>query len=188
MMSIKNDQYHMLYFVVPKAACVSIRAILNPSNIHDTQNCSPDEYSHYFWFTFVRHPLDRMISLYYSMCSGHLEAPTKNILRSLQLDTIPDLYTFLWSIACTSDNVSDIHYKSQSLLFPASQMNFVGRFEHLHTDWNRLGLPPLPHHNKSDHKPWREYYYQHGKLRPIAQRLTDRYQEDMENFRYQKLN
>ena len=106
----------------------------------------------YFKFAFVRNPWDRMVSCW------------KN--RARRYD---DFGTFLRDYPYPQNNHNLIWHTIPQLTHMTdadgnNMMDFVGRFENLNQDLekicNKLNLnySPLPHINKSTHKPYWEYY------------------------------
>jgi hypothetical protein len=192
-MALKNDEFKVVYFVIPKAACTSIRAVLvGKENTDKSENCSHDEFQqdqfqHYTWFTFVRHPLDRLVSLYYSLTRTNNW--TKGFLRRrLRVDEMPEMRAF-WKILIHGfDGLRDMHLTPQVTQLPERQLDFIGRFERLESDWAQLDLPPLPHLNPTKHGTWFRYYYDDdGNILPEARQLEELYSEDYRAFGYSGL-
>jgi hypothetical protein len=185
-MAVKNDEYKVVYFPVPKAACTSIRlAIGGIENMHKINNCNPEKLRHYTWFTFVRHPLARLISLYHDI----LEQDRIDYLREIRFKKQISLIQFLSSIASYKGPFKNVHFKPMHVLLDASKMNFIGRVENIGEDWDKLNLPKLTHKNRTEHDAWYTYYYESdtGNLLNITRQIEEQYKEDFETFDYNPL-
>ncbi len=107
---------------------------------------SEDLFGDYFKFSFVRNPWDRIVSIYkYSQYSLFIDF--KTFLKNIFLNRIwANQY---WFVGPQSDFICDSSGKSM--------MDFVGRFESLQSDFDKvchqinLGNIVLPHINKSSH-------------------------------------
>jgi len=132
-----------------------------------------------FKFAFVRNPWDRLVSLYHwlgmkksgpdfgtyieQVVKGNYERPGKTNIRGLyQANRLVD-----W-------------LRPGGIWLP----DYIGKFETLNQDWESiqriLGIKsPLPHSNKSTHKPYQHYY------NIQTQRLVHkRFEEDIDLFKY----
>ncbi|MEM7524390.1 MAG: sulfotransferase family 2 domain-containing protein [Pseudomonadota bacterium] len=113
----------------------------------------PDAYV----FTFVREPLSRLASCYRSKVErkGRTGAAAEKELEGMGRGT--PFAAFVEHVARRPDRRANIHYRAQAdILAPAGDVtaDFVGRFETLGEDWDRLSqivtarlglrLPPLP--------------------------------------------
>ena len=150
--------------------------------------------SDYFKFTFVRNPWDRLVSLYRYRTTSH---PMAHELRNRpshasfttfvhQFTPVP-FYTWLGKYVCrgskppVAQRQVDFLYNFEKEI----QIDFIGRFETLQTDFDRgssdLRIPKmkLPHHNKTDHKHYTEYY--NNVTRQI---VADNFREDIEYLDY----
>jgi hypothetical protein len=149
--------------------------------IHDplrrVQAVLPREvYAGMFKFAFVRNPWSRLVSWYeYILRTGNHHR--RDQVAGLEgFDAFVDLYTAnarrsQWSMLVDRDGKLGV--------------DFVGRLETLDADvttiCTRLGIEStsLPHHNKADAKPWRDYY----SPRSIAW-VRDRWHREIEAFDY----
>jgi hypothetical protein len=143
----------------------------------------------YFRFTFVRNPLDRLLSCY----------AQKMVLYARQMG-LPLLFwrygkrfwpemsfaEFVEAVAAVPDHLADRHFRSQhTFIYDEGKLlvDFVGRFEQLETDWSTLcqqvGIGTLPHYNPSPHKPYTEMY-----TRELARLAAKRYEKDIEVLGY----
>jgi hypothetical protein len=143
----------------------------------------------YFRFTFVRNPLDRLLSCY----------AQKIVLyaRQLQLPLLfwqyKDLFTadmsfadFVRAVASIPDAQAELHFRSQhTFIYHQGNclVNFIGRVEHLSHDWlslrQQVGLGKLPHYNRSNHQPHTKVY-----TPELARLAANRNQQDIELLGY----
>ena len=143
-----------------------------------------------FTFSFVRHPLDRLVSCYSHKVFTYGQYSDVSILfwmygKSFSRDM--SFEAFVHTVAKIPDAVSDPHFRSQHcFLYHRDQRvcDFLGRFENLQYDWqkvcDKLGVELLlPHENKSAHRPWQEMY-----SAELIQVASKRYRKDMEFFGY----
>lgn len=114
-------------------------------------------------FTFVRHPLDRLVSAWHFARQSYTPAlhelgklPLREFMASDHLLVFPQTY---WIDA---------------------PVEFIGRFENLHADFAKISDAELPHLERSEHGPWFEYIG--GDLRGAA---IDRYYSDFVTFGYE---
>lgn len=134
-----------------------------------------------FSFTFVRNPWDKMVSIYSNIDPNLVFEARK---QGIELRGI----SFTEFIQRTAQ-IQHIHLLPQHkfILNPENklQVNFVGRFETLATDFKKLCQYlniqlDLVHKNSSTHNSYRQYYTENTR-KIIAQR----YQTDIEWFKYQ---
>jgi hypothetical protein len=183
--ALKNDKYRVVYFAMPKVACISIVGTLSGKQPPDKiTNCNAKSYPDYTWFTFVRHPLARNLSLHFHMQTLHSEGEPDMRPKRLGFQGIPSLDEFLEAIPEMGEKMDD-HVRPQTQIVAVESLDFIGKFENLREDWAKLGMPPLSAHwGRTKHKPWAEYFYDDDVIKPVARKLEDLYREDLEVFNY----
>lgn len=148
---------------------------IDHSDVADYQNIlSPETYSEYFSFAFVRNPWDRVLSLYSftkkKPKSPLFEVATKgefdDFIRALKECGLRQQVEYL------RDNNGDVN------------VNFIGRFENLTEDFSviekRLGVSMvLPHKNASKHPRFREIYTDWGR-----EEVAELSKDDILTFNY----
>lgn len=194
--------YEKLYFIIiPKVAGSSILKTILPVETENLDELSaislqkkmainnlPDLESKQF-FAFVRNPFSRIVSCY-----------TDRVLRvdcfryfgdgRLAASHITDFREFVKKIAVIPDDISDIHFCSQSYLLSTRDGSpipncYIGHFETLVEDFEPLrqkyGFAELEHVNKSSKSgtDWRDYYDQE-----TAELVYNRYRKDFESYGY----
>tara|TARA_B100001057_G_C22514093_1_gene819141 strand:- start:84 stop:725 length:642 start_codon:yes stop_codon:yes gene_type:complete len=146
------------------------------------------EYDDYFKFTIVRNPWDRFLSFYLNKV-GRKSSPwnqkgSKSFYGCTFEESVIELKT-----TDLEDKDCDIHYRSQTEMFPLDNIDYIGRFENLQEDFNficdKIKIPhqQLPHKNKTKdwlkHKHYTEYYDEETK-----QIVAEKYAKDIETFGY----
>lgn len=142
-----------------------------------------------FRFTFVRNPLDRLLSCYaqkIALYARQMELPLLFWRYGGRFDPQMSFAEFVTAVANIPDHLADRHFRSQhTFLYHKGQrlVDFVGRYEQLEEDWTLLsrqvGFGPLPHYNPSPHKPYPEMY-----TPELARLAAARYEEDIALFGY----
>lgn len=134
------------------------------------------ELKSYYTFIFVRNPFDRLVSVW-------------NRLAKKQY---PDFKTFVREgVFDENDNPLRPHYKKQSTLIETPdgvgpKLSFVGKFENIQSDWNKLcdilKIPQvkLGHYSKFEHEPYATYYDN-----VTIQLVQKMYARDLEIFDYE---
>lgn len=146
----------------------------------------PDFFDRAFKFGFVRNPFDRMVSLYF-------------YLKRIQCAEVPecmDFTGFCHKVALGEHSpVGLYNYRGLNQCNPMVDwltdhsgrliVDDWGRYETIPADFarmaRRLGITePLPHENRGEHRPYREYYS--PETRAIVAEI---YRRDLEFFGYE---
>lgn len=153
-----------------------------------------EAWSTYFKFSFVRNPWDRLVS-WWAMIDGHRErfqAGAKlNLFQTYILENANTFEEFL--LNCDQEIVdsdgSKAIFRNQLdyLTAPSGELlvDYIGRFERLSTDFEHVAgclsvrPAPLPHVNKSAHRPYTDHY-----TPALVDLVAQRYARDIERFGY----
>ena len=136
-----------------------------------------DKFDTYFKFAFVRHPLDRLVSLYHW---------GEQIAKTLGWENYDSFEQ--WFEECFVAEQWHEKWGPQIKLLTVDgklAMDFVGRFENLQDDWQyackRLSMDvPLPHVWGTKRASWQTYYSSPSVIRAAM----DIYEADFEAFDY----
>jgi hypothetical protein len=178
---------------IPKTAGTSIRKgawqgrYEGPAHGH-----LPAEWQSYFRFAFVRHPLDRFISVWKMFTEGTRNEPGWSMphdARPLSLEAFAEI-VFDESILFDERRRSfeeKIRHHAMPQTHPfycLQQAEFIGRYERLDADFaavaRRVGLSvPLPHMHSTRHGSWSDYL--NG---PLLERCRAFYSNDFEELGY----
>ncbi|MEG2859355.1 MAG: sulfotransferase family 2 domain-containing protein [Clostridia bacterium] len=205
------EEKKLIYQLMYKVACSSIMASLtgmgkkeNYLRIHHIlggkgeiiRNLPYDAHPGFFRFTFVRDPLERLVSCYVSKYRADQAILGKHYLPRLYFDRY--LFGFLKKdkgfaqfarrVSRIPDCLSDRHFVSQHFMIHDKKgrktVEFVGRFENLSDEFapiaQKYDLAALPTYNATQKGAWMDYY----DLK-TARRVIKRYQADIEAFGYE---
>jgi hypothetical protein len=189
---ISNDHKFIFIHIQKTAGKSLLKALGLPLGAdHRFASVQREDYGHHLWstcfkFAFVRNPWDRLVSAYHYRRNGGSRRPddlarAKLYPRSFRrfcrrLDhfmNLPDEHMFVPQWQWISDAEGRII------------IDFVGRYEELDRDFEevcrRIGLDGLrlPHVNKSEHRPYWDYY--DAETRDL---VGEAYAEDIERFGY----
>lgn len=188
-----------LFVHIPKTAGVSIATALYgnlggghiPYRLYEML-FARSELASLFSFAFVRNPWDRLFSAYTFLKAGGMNEQDKSWGRT-HLACIDDFHTFVTSWLNSRNAYSYHHFVPQfEYLIDAHGkigVDFVGRFEALHTDLReiilRAGLNAsmtLDRQNKSEKK---HFAYKQAYDARSAAVVATVYERDIELFRYE---
>jgi chondroitin 4-sulfotransferase 11 len=206
-----SDEKKVIYIVMQKVACTSIKASMagiqsdeNYLSVIDTIRSTGRVVSAidtaacdgYFVFTFVRNPFERLVSCYENKYHTDRKLLSKN-MRHMKFDYYLLGYLrkdrgflhFARRVCRIPDRLADHHFINQGFLIDRMGQNpkpdFVGHFERLEEEYEpirqKYGFLPLPHHNKTPKARSWMDYYD----LPTAKMVYRRYKKDIERFGYQ---
>ncbi len=215
---IINHKHKYIFIHIPKSAGTSITKALYPfSNKHDLFlgcNCgpenlvkedgftihkhspaadikmyaTPERWSEYFVFSFVRHPVDRLISLYewWKETNGNWDRKAKSEISKMSFkEFVFSKYTgknqieFLISGFERKHHFADVKY--------SVEMDFIGKHASLHKDFSYVcGLLNLPqiylsHENKSSKRKKSQDSYLDDE---IVQEIKRKFNQDYRVFNF----
>ena len=220
---IVSDKHRFVYLATPKVATTSILTTLMPlfdfgdsegsvhssGGIHSSFNHSPHQidkanflagmgskYHHYFKFTFVRNPWDRLVSCYANkITEGQAETRLKKRkYGDVTLRGDMTFKEFAEAVCRIPDEVSNVHWRSQHITVCDDGLeknilaNFVGRFENLAEDFQfvakEIGLDRAELMHLAKAKPRKGYPYRDFYDERLARMVGERYREDADLFGY----
>lgn len=178
---IISHEHQFIFIHVPKTGGTSISTVLRDHGVYlETDGLKHaglevvaarfgwDVVDEYFVFGFVRHPVDRLVSLYHYYAKIGVigvDMTFEEFLRNEQ--EIP-----------AKQSIMLRSQKKQSV-------DFVGRFEELDRDFalvcEHLGLPlkRLHQHNRTFHEPWQTYMSV-----PVEELVWNKHHQEFEDFGY----
>lgn len=145
-------------------------------------------------FAFVRNPWDRLVSWWAMIEQFRPQHEQGRDLNNFFKYVHSNARTFEEFIVNCPDDIEDDNGKKCILRNQidytvdengASMVDFIGKFENLHVDFNHVLKTvgreprPLPHHNKTPHRPYQEYYS--PRTRAI---IEEAYAKDIATFGY----
>jgi len=188
-----NDKFKTVFIHIPKTAGTSVYTSLfghvkrNHIRLLYFEAYDKNKYDDYFKFAFVRNPYDRLVSSFIYI-KGRNDLYTPVIAK---YETFDDFVEALLDDANRVKIFRVPHFNTQYYFLKDRSgkvgVDFLGRFESLEHDFkvvcNKLGMPArLPHHNKSQHKHFMDYYSPR-----LIQIVNQVYREDFENLGYKAL-
>lgn len=158
-MSNINREFGHGFVHVPKTAGTSMERLpFVGGNGHAPARRLRREAPELFWWGFVRHPADRLVSTYYAARTGNYQWK--------HLEAIATFEEFVLTLPKHFERMPHSRPMTHFLCWPDGSLavDFVGRFERLDEDWDklcrRIGVPwiDLPRRNVGQHPPWQECY------------------------------
>lgn len=181
-MSNYNREHNLIFIHIPKNAGSSMES--KPfigGNGHETlkeikQRIGESRYNRAFKFTFVRNPLDRFVSNFFSKqgMSGRYPLNQLGMLHFLRQEDLTKVH---------------FHFRPQhTFINPTNELDFIGRYENLERDWNEVCRRiktidtklPWIRKNKTREREWQEYYTPESE-----KRVREYYKKDFELFGYE---
>jgi hypothetical protein len=146
----------------------------------------------YFRFAFVRNPWARLFSCYVDKIVGPSIRDQQFILGAYGLRPGMPFEDFVRRVAEIDDPCADEHFVSQfySLAHRGRlAVDYVGRFENLPGDWNRLrtafDLPEIPFTPVGSNRRQLDFGYHKPHYSPeLAEMVARRYADDIRQFGY----
>lgn len=212
---IFNKEKNFLHISIPRTGSTQMNLLLqnfkHPSpdkhhmGLQDALKIHPEAASeNCFRFTFVRNPLDRMVSLYFEFTKNRGRRYSEHVVYDKPLfhefysgDDVSSFRNF----CCNFQNTKwadDIFLKPQTYFIDSDicEMSYIGRFENLHKDWELISERLIgktislfdrqqeTHKEKkprsSQHLYYMEYYDDES-----LDCIKKFYQEDFERFDYE---
>lgn len=188
------DDTKSIFVHIPKCAGMSIKKVLygNRAGGHTTLSSyanvfSPSEMSHYFKFTVVRNPWDRLVSAYHFLKVGGMnEYDATWAQENLAEYTSFRDFVMTW---LNKENIMKIyHFQPQSHFITdkhqALSVDFIAFLENIDKDFEYISKKVNPSaimqvKNKSDHKDYKDYYDAEMILK-----VADIYAEDIQLLGY----
>lgn len=186
------DKFQCIFIHIPKTAGVSISLSLfgketNHVPYIEYEKANKAKFNQYFKFSFVRNPWSRLISSYFFLKKGGLNALDSNWSNE-NLEKFNDFDSFVkaW---ITEENVNSwVHFKPQHTFICDTdfnnKMDFIGKMENIQSDYTyvakKIGCSAtLRSENRSKHNDYRSYYT------PETQEIVaEVYKKDIELFDY----
>jgi len=178
---------------IPKTARTSIRKGVwqgryeGPAHGH-----LPEEWRPYFRFAFVRHPLDRFISVWKMFTEGTRNEPGWSMPQDARPLSLAAFAEIVFDESILFDErrrrfEEKIRHHAMPQTHPfycLHEAEFVGRYERLRSDFavvaERVGLSaPLPHMHSTEHGAWSTYI-----SGPLLERCRAFYRDDFEALGY----
>lgn len=197
---VVDDARELVYIVVPKTGCSSVKQSFADGTESDDQPLHrvvdrklyrarlTKTQKKYFKFAFVRNPFDRLVSCYVHKIKGSEHRLRKNYWGFATINREENFESFVKKVARIPDAISDAHFQSQyAILYHRGKPLYdkLGHFETLADDFEpiraKYNLKPLPHVHNTKKGDWREFY-----TPELAEIVYKRYQKDFEVLGYEK--
>ena len=168
----------LMWFDNPKCASMTMKENFDLKFTH----AIPKNHTSYFKFVFVRNPYDRMVSNW-KMFSNTPFAIDK--IKSYSIDLVKNIEKINFKDFLKMTLKLNNHHWDEQYYFIRSKPDFIGRFENLQEDFNKLceltNLPKkeLPYKNATQHSSYENYY--DDETRAI---VAKKYAKDIRTFNY----
>lgn len=188
------DKHRALFIHIPKSAGRSVvRGLFDVKSVEHApadwyQQLNPDKFEHYFKFTFVRNPWDRAVSAYTYLCNGGSAASVDDMHWATFVNSLGSFDNFVCNWMSEENIYRNALFTPQVTFlkdtFGRIDMDFVGRFENLEADFNKVAAKleiaaELPHLNQSHAEDYQTFYSADSQA--VIARL---YAEDIKEFDY----
>jgi hypothetical protein len=147
----------------------------------------------HFRFAFVRNPWARLCSCYLDKIVGPTLGPQEFILGNHGMTPGMTFEQFVRRVAAIRDADADEHFVSQAFTLSHAgrlAVDYVGRFESLPQDWDRLrgrlGLPEIPWTPVGSRRPRCDFAFHRSYYTPeLIEIVRQRYEDDVCLFDYE---
>jgi len=173
------DDTKSIFIHIPKCAGVSITNLLygNLAGGHTTFDdysliFSPREIKHYFKFTVVRNPWDRVVSAYHFLAKGGMNDDDKQWAEE-NISDYKDFKSFVKGWLSAENILKYHHFRPQHSYFTALheklEVDYIAFLENLHNDFEVIremvdSSAILEQKNKSNHNDYKDYYDEETKM------------------------
>ncbi len=181
-----------IFIHIPKTAGSSVAQALFGGSRHlpyfEYERINPRKFKRFFKFAFVRNPWDRLVSTYFFLKNGGVNEMDRRFAAE-NLAAHDNFAAFVEGWLNEKNIWSWIHFKPQHYFICDANLricvDFVGRTETIDADFRhvcrRLGIAAeLQLTNRSDHRPYTEYYSDE-----LRDRVAAVYANDIALFGYQ---
>ena len=179
---------HKLYFLhVPKTGGSSIRKFYKKRGNTTHRKVVPEKYPDYFVFMFVRDPWNRLYSAFkYSVMMGRSQNWNR-LGRERFKKYQNDFERFVLEFLNEEEINSFVHFNEQIQWYDDKVVDFVGRFENLVDDLDKMfkmnnmdvDVSEFPHRNKTGSGDYKHHYTDEMK-----EKVSDIYSCDIKMFNY----
>lgn len=174
-----SESQSVIYYDVPKCASSTIRQIFFGNN-HTLSLVNPQKsLDHYFKFSFVRDPWDRMVSNWKMFTSQPFRIKQIQSMTDQDVSRFEDFVYF-------ARRVKNHHWQPQVLYLP-DKLDFLGRLETFEHDFktlcDRIGIMPVPvieKRNTTARSRYQDYY-----TPTLVDVVAEMYAEDIQAFGFE---
>ena len=200
---IVDDKRKLVYLIISKNACSSIKGSFINKGIYENQNIHrlmailgyrktelTDEQEKYFKFTFVRNPFDRLVSTYENKYHQTLYEYDAFFYNNYLYGFLKDdrgFDNYVKRVCMIPDMLLEKHlYPQHYYVYENNKtlVDFIGKYENLDDEFKTIqekyDLFPLPHINKSNRHDYRDYY-----TLQTAKMVYKKYKKDFKYFGYE---